>query len=484
MSDSYRVPINLAEKADKLLGQFPTDSWHFSTKDFLLTNQESTWIIAFSGGADSLLALLLVYSAFPEMRDKMIVAHFNHNLRGKESDKDAIFTEEISSRLQLELKLGSAKSIHKTDEATLREQRRNFLKDVMKEARGEVLIQGHNLDDIAETFLWRIARGVGVEGLCAPKPVQKFGHFNFVRPLLSIPRKSIRQSLEKVDIQWREDSSNKDTKYLRNRIRNNTLAQWKIDSDRNLLKGVERTRDLLEEQDHALEQWAKEILKKSSQSKQLRVDVLKHYPRGLIRKVMILWLVNDMNLSSVHQYHIDEILNLLGQEKDFKIDLSDSFTLASNGNIFFKQKKTRKAIQWNLCSLPFNFRVYLPDKYFLTAKKMKLDTELLNMITSGRVDQFQNAYISGENVGTGLFLRKRIKGDRFRPIGAPGSKKVKDWMIDRHWSPEKKVRTPIVVNNSNQILWIPGFPPSGNSAVNSSQSAVIRLTYHKTPTIY
>ena len=483
MNDCPRVPLDLAQKAEDLLRQSPVESWHFKSKEFLLANTNSPWVVAFSGGADSLLILLLVYAAFPEIRDQLTVAHFNHNLRGDESNKDAIFVEEIASRLQLKIKLGRAESITKTDEGTLREQRRVFYQETIKGTGATVLIQGHNLDDIAETFLWRVARGVGVEGICAPKPVQEFGQFYFVRPLLTLPRDSIRQSLNEAGIYWRDDSSNEDIIYLRNRIRKNTLSQWKKDSDRNLLKGVERTRDLLDEQDYALEQWAKETLKESLESEHLRVDVLMQYPRGLVRKVITLWLVNEMNQAQVHQYHLDEILDSITHKQDLKIIISPSFTLIKNKNFLKREKRLEESIQWGLCSLPLNYRVYLPSSYFIEAKSMKLDSELFKLITSGNVDQCQNAYIATEQVSAGLFIRTRTKGDRFSPLGAPGTKKVKDWMIDRHWTKEKKARIPMIVNNSNQIVWIPGFPPAGNYSVSSGLTRVIRLTYNKTASL-
>jgi hypothetical protein len=87
MNDCPRVPLDLAQKAEDLLRQSPVNSWHFKSKEFLLANTNSPWVVAFSGGADSLLILLLVYAAFPEIRDQLTIAHFNHNLRGDESNQ-------------------------------------------------------------------------------------------------------------------------------------------------------------------------------------------------------------------------------------------------------------------------------------------------------------------------------------------------------------------------------------------------------------
>jgi tRNA(Ile)-lysidine synthase len=82
----------------------------------------------------------------------------------------------------------------------------------------------------------------------------------------------------------------------------------------------------------------------------------------------------------------------------------------------------------------------------------------------------------------GLLFRQRNKGDKFTPMGATGSKKVKDSMIDKHWKQSRKNNTPIVTNSENEILWIPGFPPSRFACISGEEEEVIRLTYNKSET--
>ena len=483
MSGLLQVPANLPQVAREILEVIPETDWHPQAIDLLSTNTNETWVIACSGGADSLMALLLVHASFLGRQNKLVVAHFNHNLRGEESEDDALFVKEVARVLNIEVVIGLAQKNDKIDEGTLRDQRRSFYRDAMKEKSATLLIQGHNLDDIAETFLWRIARGVGVDGISAPKPVQELGGFYLVRPLLSISRDFIRQSLQKSKIYWREDSTNSDEYYLRNRIRKNTLVQWKKDSDRDLLKGVGRTRDLLEEQGDALEELAQDALHQSLDSGNLICKKLKQYPRGLLRKVITLWFTEYMKLSAVHQYHLDEILDSLKNKEDFKITISNSFTLVKKSNMLMKQAVLCKSVEWGTINIPFNFKIFLPGHYFLYAEVINLDSETRKSILSGEVDQLKNVYICNEVTRSELFLRSRCIGDRFTPLGAPGSKKVKDWMIDRNWPEEQKNRTPIVVDRADQIVWIPGSPPAKNYAINGSVTQVIRLTYRESASL-
>ena len=190
-----------------------------------------------------------------------------------------------------------------------------------------------------------------------------------------------------------------------------------------------------------------------------------------------------MKLPAVHQYHLDEILDSLKSKEDFKITISSSFTLVKKGNMLMRQPVLSKSVEWGTINIPFNFKIFLPGHYFLHAEVINLDSETRKSILSGEVDQLKNVYICNEVTRSELFLRSRCIGDRFTPLGAPGSKKVKDWMIDRNWPEEQKNRTPIVVDRTDQIVWIPGSPPAKNYAINGSVTQVIRLTYRESASL-
>jgi len=93
------------------------------------------------------------------------------------------------------------------------------------------------------------------------------------------------------------------------------------------------------------------------------------------------------------------------------------------------------------------------------------------------VDPAIEAYISTEVATAGVFLRSRTPGDKFHPLGAPGGKNLSDRMIDQKWSQQKKEETPVFINNSEKILWVPGFPPAEFAKVKHGDLRVIHLTY-------
>lgn len=202
-------------------------------------------IVAVSGGADSVALLRLLvdtWSASPASQpSSIVVAHFNHALRGAESDQDQQFVEELAARLGLECVSETAVSpIHKPTEAhelnvrelrppprdlpfaeePLRQARYRFLRSCLAQQGARCLLTAHTADDQVETLLHHLFRGTGPSGLCGiPARRSLDDDFLVLRPLLGFRRQSLRQGLREIGQAWREDSSNQHLSYSRNWIR-------------------------------------------------------------------------------------------------------------------------------------------------------------------------------------------------------------------------------------------------------------------------
>src|SRR5688572_8363060 len=202
--------------------------------------RRSRWALAFSGGADSLALLLIFWAEGPGRwgRD-FVVLHFNHRLRGRESDADARFCREVCRALGVTLVVGEWKGARKgASEAEARVARHAFFAREMKRRRCRMLWLAHQQDDIAETMLMRVARGSGAGGLTAPRPVQVFADGRiFLRPLLTLKKAELTGALKAAGAQWREDSSNSGQDFFRNRIRQKVLPAWQKAAGRDVLAG-------------------------------------------------------------------------------------------------------------------------------------------------------------------------------------------------------------------------------------------------------
>ncbi len=189
--------------------------------------------VAISGGADSTALLLLLHAANALPRNALGVGisavHINHTLRGEESEADQRFVEELCQRLEIPLHLQRvdtkthAVQHRQTIEEAARNLRYAFFSDLFSQGRAKVVLTAHTLEDQAETVLMKLLRGAWLEGLSAIAPTLDLPIGKILRPLLNTHREDLRSYLRERDQPWREDSSNSDEAFTRNRIRRNVL---------------------------------------------------------------------------------------------------------------------------------------------------------------------------------------------------------------------------------------------------------------------
>jgi tRNA(Ile)-lysidine synthase len=167
---------------------------------------------------------------------------------------------------------------------------------------------GHQRDDVAETLLMRLARGSGAGGLAAPRPVQAGPQGRIhVRPLLNLRKSEIVLALRAAGVPWREDATNAGGRYFRNRIRNTVIPAWSRAAGRDALAGAARTRELLEEDDLALETLV-ERLRPVTPGGKLDVHRLIGQPRAIARRALHRWLLRQPGAEGLSRQGFDALL--------------------------------------------------------------------------------------------------------------------------------------------------------------------------------
>lgn len=255
-----------------------------SAKDFhpavhkILHESREMLSIACSGGADSVALTYLLYGE-KMLRPRLILLHFNHRLRGEAADRDMASVEDLGTKLGLPVECGwriSNDFLSTGDELAqipqnealseekLRNMRLAFFREKMAKWQTPYLLTAHHRDDGIETLLMRLARGSGLEGITAPRAIQYFRDGNcHLRPLLHIPKSFLINYLNSKNISWREDQSNQELHYMRNRIRRQLLPLWEsLDFRRNLADSLHYSQELFREENDALQQLTTAFLKK------------------------------------------------------------------------------------------------------------------------------------------------------------------------------------------------------------------------------
>jgi tRNA(Ile)-lysidine synthase len=187
--------------------------------------------VAVSGGADSVGLLRALVVAAQEIGLVLSVAHVHHGIRGAEADADAHFVEDLAARLQLPFLLhrtdtpARARAHGQTLEEAGRHERYAWFRQLLAQGKANAVTTAHTLDDQAETVLHRLVRGAWTEGLGGIHPVIACPGGAILRPFLETRREEIQLWLREIDQPWREDASNEDRSFTRNRIRHELLPQ-------------------------------------------------------------------------------------------------------------------------------------------------------------------------------------------------------------------------------------------------------------------
>jgi tRNA(Ile)-lysidine synthase len=298
------------------------------------------WAIGFSGGADSLALLLLLWAHWPERRARLRALHFDHRLRGAESRADAVFCRQVCAALRIAFKRASWRGA--SPDASEAEARAVRLAFFAREAR--VVWLGHQQDDIAESMLMRLARGSGAGGLAAPRPVQALpGGRVHLRPLLGVKKAEIVVALRQAGAVWREDASNAQTAYFRNRIRRDVIPAWLEAAQRDGLAGAARSRALLEEDDAALDTLTVG-LNAIDRAGRLQLAKVAGQPRAIWRRVLHRWLLRQRDAGELSRQAFEALLVAIERGKPTRQSIGrHGFAVVGGGCLrFIRAGKTRR----------------------------------------------------------------------------------------------------------------------------------------------
>ncbi len=459
------------------------------------------WCVAFSGGADSLALLHTLLALFPAQKIQLHALHFNHRLRGPASDADESFCRETCAALGVAfhsaswqrspgsagLPSGSASEAYNlqltayaspppVSESDARIARHAFFAETMSALGARLLFTGHQLDDIAETQLMRLARGSSATGLAAPRPVQlhRDGR-TFLRPLLTLRKSEILSALRAAGLSWREDSSNATHDFFRNRIRHEVLPALVAAAPSDPLAGAALTRELLDEDSAALDAWLDELFPPAADAFSgniLDLHPLLHRPRALWRRALRRWHPASALARAGFEQLLSAALAGTGQ-----LTCEHGLLRVDAHRIVLESEDASLVGVSPPLLLTASAPLQLPDGATLTLEFLTLSAADRARILSGKVDPSRQAYV--RHFQPAFTVRAWQHGDRYRPLGAPGSAKLSDLFINHKIPPARRQTLPVICTPDGSIVWIPGFPPADDEKLTDDSITVAQLTYHR-----
>jgi tRNA(Ile)-lysidine synthase len=439
-------------------------------------------LVALSGGPDSVALCHILYQLRQTYRIELVTAHVHHGLRGSEADQDVLFVQDFARQLGLPIVV-QRENVHSwrkehggSLQMAARALRYQCLHQIMVKEGASKLALGHNADDQAEEILLRIFRGAGQRGLTGMPPCNRKG---VIRPLLECHRHEITSYLENRHLAWRQDESNLKPWCQRNLLRLELLPRLQKDFNSNLSATLLRTSNIFREEEEFWESLLSEWLDQYSaegEDGETRLPIgplLETHPA--MQKRLLRRAVEKVkgDLRSFGFHHTEILLQLCrSAAANSQIDLPG-------------EVKAEKNYSWLTIGVhrqtpeDFFYQIAGPGSYPFPLLNHRM---VLEYPVAGLATEFSRhpneALMDLDRISFPLVLRSSKAGDRFRPLGLGGGKKLKKFFIDAKIPKSQRRRIPILCSGE-QIIWVVGHRLDDRVKVRANTSRVLRLLYLK-----
>jgi len=427
-----------------------------------------------------LFHLMLVWQPYFKMH--LGVAHFNHQLRGKESDQDEVFVRTTCEKNKIpffsgrgDVKKYARENKYSIEEAA-RLLREDFLETCRKEQGFDVVATAHNLNDQAETLLMRLLSGTGLEGLAGIR-LRREG---YIRPLLFAERTAIEEYAAENQIEYREDLTNKDLRFARNKIRHQLLPYLKKEFQLNHLNSFLNLGLIIQEWLPTVYEQAEDAFREyvivESQNK-IRLDITT-YTRyfsqlqlRILERILSKLLNRDVALSFNQFSDFLQWLKRPGKCSRFNFENEIAVRNEKQHLIFERGGDNTGRVELYVEINP-------GDSY----RNEELGIVLTSTWKKAVPVHFDNTkfieYLDARKLTFPLILRRWRAGDRFQPLGFSHQKKLSDFLTD-----EKELILPrqqmLVLESDGEIVWVVGSRMSEKFKITRSSEKILKLEVTK-----
>lgn len=434
-------------------------------------------VVAVSGGADSVVLLHCLVRLRTEFSLDLHVAHFDHRLR-EGSQQDAFFVEQLAASWNVPATTkswmrGARQS--RSLQAEARRARYRFLEDVASQVGATKIAVGHNRDDQAETVLLHLLRGSGLRGLRGMLAVKEN---RLVRPLLAVGREGIEGYAKAHHLSFIEDPSNRNLRYLRNRIRWDLVPLLQREYNPSILKTLTRMAVFIAEDEAYLEGVARETFGSLVDFREGRIHIelssLRSLAPAIRRRILeraIRTVAPEAYVTSAHLVAVERLIAPGGLSV---VTLPHHQSAWRSGRLLSMGRRQQER------QSPMPQELQVPGETVLDQWGMRMEATVLSRAMADPAgSSVDRAFIDWKQVLPPVEVRSWKVGDRFRPWGLKGSKKLQDLFVDAKVPREKRAKVP-VITDQNGILWVPGFRIDARGGINEATEEVLILAIHRT----
>jgi len=448
-------------------------------------------LVGVSGGPDSVALLHLLLTLAPKFSINLGVAHLNHCLRKKDSERDAKFVTLLAKNIGLPMHIDKEdvriyQHRYKLSlEEAARHVRYAFYNNIAKKNNYNKIAIGHHSDDNAELILMYLFRGSGPLGISGMPPVRDK---KIVRPLIKLTKSELISYLNNNSIKYVSDKTNKDIKHFRNKIRHELIPLLKKSYNPKITELLNRLSSIIRCEDEWIENAVNPIYQQSIIDVKENKIVLS-VPRlisihSAIKRRIIRKAIEEIkgNLRRITYLHINDAITLLkGEAACGNIDLPDRIRIKRNNDILIisKEKIALRSIHVESIDkriISFKYKILKPGRIFLKEIGMHLKFSEIGIkdLHNLRNDRHKVAFFDMDSIKFPLILRNFQQGDRFTPLGMTGTQKVKKYFINNKVQRTKRASCPILLCRG-KIIWVVGHRIDDYVKVKTSTSNILKV---------
>jgi len=417
---------------------------------------ESKLLVAISGGIDSVILAYLLH----KLEFNFALAHCNFKLRFEDSDKDAAFVSHLSEQLGVQYHsisfdtTGYAETHKLSTQMAARELRYNWFEELMADEQYDYVLTAHHTNDNIETVLINLTRGSSLNGLVGIPEING----RIVRPLLPFTRDEIEHFTITNNIAWREDESNRSTKYFRNKIRHNIIPVLES-LNPNLLETFNTHLSYLKAEKKVLENHFKQVKKEVCvyEVDLMKIDI-KKLKTHKEYKAYLYYMLRECSFT--------EWLNIEGL-----LDAQSGKYVCSKTHRLIKDRDFL-LLEENALHLQHS-RVDINEGVTQIDAPVRLHFELVDQVNYSSKNSI---YVDVDTLVYPLYLRKKKEGDSFFPFGMKGKKKISKYFKDEKLSLSEKENTWLLCNANETIIWVIGKRADARFSVKKATQKTLKIT--------
>ncbi|MGB5822966.1 MAG: tRNA lysidine(34) synthetase TilS [Proteocatella sp.] len=446
-----------------------------------LISRNDKIIVALSGGPDSVCLLHILSKLSKEYGVTIYAAHLNHQIRGTAAHKDALYAMDLCAKLGIRyfVKSLDVPTYSKENKLSLEEGARILRYEMLFELKNELsahkIAVAHNLDDQAETVIMRIMRGTGLTGLKGMEYKRPDG---IIRPLMDVLKKNIETYCRVNELHPRIDHTNLEDEYTRNKIRIHLLPYIQKEYAPNIKETLSRMANGLREDSLFIENIANEKFEKiasliDDETVRIDLDLLESEDVVITKRIIRnAYKHIEGSYNGLETVHLDDVIELIqNQRKNAKINLPKGIIADKKSSYLYLTKKEIKnePIEYEI-EIPIN-KITIVEELGIRVEVQKISKEKSKMFSTGSsTKSFDIAKVSGK-----LIIRNRRNGDKIKPLGLGGTKKIKDILIDSKVPLELRNNVPLICDDE-KILWIVGHCISEEAKISELTEEVFRIS--------